>query len=417
MKTPWYYGWNVIAFCIVFQAISFGSVFYSFAVLAIPLTKAFTISLSQTMLATSFLQIGMGALSPLLGRALDLMPLRQLVIIGALGLCIGFIILANTSSLWILLLVYSCLLPTGLILSGSMAAQTAAARWFIRKRGLALGISAVGTSVGAFLFPPLVTALLSRYGLSTTFLAMALLSALIIIPLAWLILSRVPNTTDLESQVTTPQHPTICDKSDRNWTMVEILRQPSFWIIISGFAPICASFTSVQFNLGAYAHDHGFLSTQTASLLSTLAIAMVGGKFFFAGLSDRIDHRFLFLIMAISQGAVLISLQFSPSYTALIAILILFGFSMGGGLPLLGAMIADQFGVKAFGRLIGISTLFITASSAAGPYFTALVYDAVGSFNIAFSAIAALIIPGALAILLLKSRSPIIGSIAKSPST
>lgn len=402
LNTPWYYGWNIIAFCVLFQTVSFGAVFYSFAVIALPLTEAFGLSLSQVMLATVFLQIGMGVMSPLLGRTLDRVRLRNLVTLGALALGLGFFILANTHSQWVMLLVYGLLLPAGLILSGSIAAQTAAARWFVRRRGFAVGIVAIGTSFGAFLFPPLVEYLISHYGVAKTFQTLSLLSVITIIPLAWLVLHRDPNESDLqrELQSSDNQSPPITD--DRDWTTAQILRHRPFWIIICGFAPVSGCFTAVQFNLGAYTQNHGLTSAHAAYLLSLLAVAMAGGKFFFASLADRVDHRLLFWLIAGSQGTVLLALQFSPTYGVLMAIVSLFGFSMGGGLPMLGAVIASQFGVKAFGRLIGISTLFITASSAAGPYLTALIYDMTGSFNAPFSLLAGLLLPGALAMILLK---------------
>ena len=402
MQMPWYYGWNVIGLSMIFQAISFGAVFYSFAVMAIPLTTAFDLSLSQVMLATVFLQVGLGLLSPLLGRALDLFRLRNLVVLGALALSLGFFILAHTHSVWVMMLVYGSLLPTGLILAGTVAAQTAATRWFVRKRGLALGVSAVGTSIGAFLFPPLVEHLISRFGLSVTFQVVAAVSALVIIPLAWIVLRRDPDAADIEAESQAQGAAPAAATNDHDWTTPEVLRQLPFWIIIAGFAPVCASFTAIQFNLGAYARDIGLASAQAAYLLSITAVAMVAGKFFFASLADRLDYRLLYWILAAGQGIVLVGLQFSPGYPGLVALILVFGFSMGGALPMLAAIIAHQFGVKAFGRLIGICTLFVTASSAAGPYFTALIYDATGSFGTAFTLILGLLLTGAVVMAFLK---------------
>ncbi len=387
------YRWLVLVFSLLFQSLSFGLVFYSFAVMLLPFQASFDVLLSEVMVATVCLQVGLGVFSALLGRFIDAWSPHVYVSLGGASLAAGFIACSVLDSYWVVLVVYATLFPIGLVLSGTLAAQSLAVRWFPERRGLALGISSMGTSLGGFFMPPLVAGLLVIGSWQSAYLMLAAGCFLAICPLAWFLLRRPAPWGQANTGA-------VKAVDLRSWTNHEIMRQRVFWILIAGLSPVVAAFTAIQLNIAAYARDVGLDATNGALLISVIALAMMAGKVFFASLSDRFSHRILFALVVLGHIAVILLLRIELSFNALALVMMVFGFSVGGVLPLAGAIVAHSFGSASFGRAMGLVTPFVAASSAIGPIIAASVRDLTGSYGGAFTMFIYVLVPGMLLVLL-----------------
>ena len=150
---PWYHGWNVVFAGLVFQAVSFGVALYCFTFFVEPWSSEFSVGRGEIMVIFFILQGAMGLLAPFAGRAMDRLPIRALVCGGAVSLALALVLAARATALWQLMAIYGSFVVGGTLLAGPLAAQTLTARWFTRRRGFALGISTVGTSMGGFFLP------------------------------------------------------------------------------------------------------------------------------------------------------------------------------------------------------------------------------------------------------------------------
>ena len=149
---PWHHGWNVLAVGLVFQAVSFGLAIYCFTLFVAPWAEEFATGRGDVMTIFLGLQIGMGALAPFAGRAMDRLPIRVLVCGGALCLASALALSARAQQLWQLNLVYATLGVAGALLAGPLRQPTEAIACYEaslaldlpedrEERGLLLGVA------------------------------------------------------------------------------------------------------------------------------------------------------------------------------------------------------------------------------------------------------------------------------------
>lgn len=408
INTPWFYGWNIVGTGMTFQAIIFGFTFFSFTMWAPEWAAEFNTPLSEVMLIVISMNVAMGFVSPFAGRAMDQWSIRGLICSGAICASLGFALISQATAVWHIMLIYCTLINVGVILAGPLAAQTLAAKWFRVRRGFAIGLSTTGTSVGGFLFPPLVTYLFLTHGWRTAHLILAVMILVVILPLVWTVVRNNPEDKGIAPEADVKAN---ADGSPQHifpeWTTKSILMERNFWAMILAFIPMVTAFGGIQQNLRPYASDLG-IGTQDASyLVSVMAATMIGGKLFFARQADYWDHRVLYWIaVAILAGTMGLMLT-RPNYTTLVVISGLLGIAAGAFLPLLGAITSSRFGADAFGRVMGLLGPFMIAS-AVGPYIPAAIYDSTGSYDLAIKIFLGGMIPAAAAMTFLK---PIPGSV------
>jgi MFS family permease len=283
-----HYRWVILLYGIVLQAISVGSIIYCFALFTIPWLEEFGSSRRDLMLTIALLQIGAGVLGPLAGRALDTLPLRWMVLTGLASLVLALLLAQQVTALWQLWLIYATLLPVSMTLMGTLAAQTLVSRWFSDNRGLALGLSAMGTNLGGIVLPILVSAWLLQMGWRDALNNLMFLAVGLVLPLTWLVLGRSPQPAEQELPGSSGEQ--------RLWTTREILNTSMFWLPFLGLAPLSMAFGTLQFNLGIIVRDVGLEPSVTAGLIALTSLAMIGGKLFFGVLGDRVDHRKLYWV-------------------------------------------------------------------------------------------------------------------------
>ena len=193
-----HYRWLVVIYTLVIQGVSVGILIYCFALFSLPWLDEFSASRRDVMITISVLQIVMGFFSPWIGRYLDKVSMRWIVLAGTILLATGLFLLQFASALWHVWLIYATILPVASLMMGSLAAQTLVAKWFVTDRGLALGISAMGTSLGGIVFPWLVAEWLVALGWRETMQTLAMTHPLFGGPnvaLTWVGSSRVTEPT------------------------------------------------------------------------------------------------------------------------------------------------------------------------------------------------------------------------------
>ena len=375
------YRWLVVALTIVLQAVNVGILTYCFALFSLPWLDEFAAPRRDVMLTISFVQVGMGVMSPLIGSWLDRVPMRFVVICGAGLLATGLWLSQLATALWHLWVIYATLMPLSTALMGTLAAQTLVAKWFSSQRGLALGISAIGTNVGGVIFPGIVAVMLVDYGWRETFVYLGWLSLAVVVPLALLILRREPPVAEVAiNQFNQATDASISERDTRIWSSREILTTRVFWLPFLSLIPLTMAFGALQFNLGGLVRDLGLADSVTAGLITISAIAMVLGKLFFGSLGDRLDHRYLFWLSAAAMYCACTLLLSAQSQAELTLAVIAMGLSGGGILPLMGVIFGARFGAASFGKVMGFVMLNILVGAFA-PTIAGWFYDVTGSYD------------------------------------
>ena len=388
------YRWIVLVYSLVIQAVNVGILTYCFALFSLPWIDFFEAPRRDVMLVISCLQIGMGLVSPWVGRWMDQVPMRNIVLLGGVCLCAGLWLSSIATALWQLWVIYATLMPLSTAMMGTLAAQTLMARWFVTQRGLALGISAMGTNIGGIIFPLLVAAMLNQWLWQDTLVYLAMMCAVLILPLTWWILRRQPPAQVIETDPTQTSEVAI-DPDQKDWSTREILLTPMFWLPFLCLVPLNTAFGALQFNLGGLARDVG-AADATALLIGVGALAMIAGKVFFGSSGDRLDHRLLFWIANTLMALALTALFWVESFGGLLGVVVLSGLAGGGILPMFGVIFSARFGARSFGRVMGLVMLSIMLG-AAGPVLAGWSYDATGGYTLIAAGLLAVIAPAMIA--------------------
>src|SRR5690606_22429231 len=140
----------------------------------------------SSMLGLTGMVILVALMSPKLGALVDKYSIRKVLYGGAIALGAGFIFTALTTAIWQVALIYAILMSIGLAALGQISTTALICQWFTGNRGLALGIVALGTQLGGFVFPPVIAYLMDMYGWRT-----ALTSLGVFILLAMPLLVRI----------------------------------------------------------------------------------------------------------------------------------------------------------------------------------------------------------------------------------
>lgn len=410
-----FYGWKIVAVTFVTLFISVGFSFYSFGVFFPVLVEEFGGSHFSVSLAIPIMNIVTGILAPFLGRALDRGSVRRIMILGAVLMALGLFQLSFVQSIWYFYFILAVFLGVGAAMLGPMASSTLVARWFMRRRGTALGIATMGISLSGVVMVPLAMYLITTIGWRITFILYGITALVLVVPLVRFFVIDRPEDIGLNpdgaqglSSLGVVPPGAALDTRDDAWSALETMRNRNFWIItlVVGLN-FCAN-GAILIHIVDHVQQLGFSDAQSPWVLSAIAAMGVVGKILFGWIADFIDKRAAFWLAMTLQisGAALFS--FVQTYPALIATGAIFGLGMGGIVPLWGSLIGAAFGRNVFGRVMGLMSPCMLPIQSAGIPFAGYIFDEKGSYIVAFQTfiIVYLAAMAVLAFLRLPKREP-----------
>lgn len=381
--------WRIVAAVFVCEMLSVGSTSYAYGLFIEPLQREFDLSRAEANTGLVLLILGMAIAAPLVGRLLDRLPLRRVLIGGACAMAAGLFAIAFTHSLP-LAGIALVLVAMGATALGPLTAASAVTVWFERDRGKALGITAVGTSVGGALIVPLLAFNLGWLGWRMALVAQGVLIVAVVAALAWAVLdARPPAHTRAPAGA----------PASAAW-----LRSRNFWCIGLAVALVFAISQSLLASLIPYATDRGLSLAQGTALVSALSITSIFGKLVLGGLGDRCDKRLLLAFIVALLIAGLLALRAEPGFMVLVAVCALTGFVLGGELPVWAALAGDCFDRRQYGAVMGAMTLINGLFSMAAVRLVGEAYDAFGGYGEAFAGCAAAATIAALLIAGIRTR-------------
>jgi MFS family permease len=381
--SPGFLGWRMVGVAFVVDFIAVGFFFYSFGVfykpIAVDLGDGSRFSVGMGLAISSFA----GAMAaPWVGRFLDRASLKRAMIAGALIVSVGFGLLSRIDSLWQYYLILGTFFGVGLSLMGGMASGKLVANWFDAKRGTAFGIATVGISLSGLVMPVAATWLIATRGWRGGFEMYAIATSVILIPLLALLVIDRPEQVGQhpDGEAPLPRDDGNPLPRDVVWSTAQILRSGNFWSIVIPFALAFFALSSLLSHLVAYATDQGVQAYRAGGVLSISAGMGVAGKVVFGRLVDRFDPRIAIWISFGGQLAGLLLIMSGTDYAALATGAAVFGFGMGGVIPLQSAATSAAFGRLSFGKAAGLMRPFQSPITAIGVPLAGWIYDVTGSY-------------------------------------
>lgn len=414
-RRGWYHGWNIVAVCILAQIAGLGLSVNAFSLFLKDWSADLHTPISTFQLSLMAMACVGAVVSPLFGALADKYPARRLFAFGLAGVAAFHFAMGAVTAAWQVVALYGLLLPVALAAGAALVANAVVSRWFVRSRGLALGLTAFGIGAAGVVLPLLIAAAPAGLGWRTIWIAGGVVTAVIVLPLVLLVVRDRPTERDglrylsAESAAPTGLQP---DAEALRWR--DILTRRNFWLLLAVTLPIMAAYGGVAQNLAPIALSHGFSQHAAGVMISALGLAHVAATLGFGLLSDRFGNRLPFFALAMIVAAAALLVAFGRGLPAVGAGAALVG--LGGGLyTLLAAAIAAEFGAAGFGRAYGLGMCFVPVTSLA-PFLTAKVQEATGSYAPALAALALLTVAGGgLVLLLRESRgAPAAAPVAES---
>ncbi len=378
-----FHGWKVVAVCMLVFGLANGITAYSYGVLVFPMGSEFGAGRGEMMLGltvSSFISI---LLAPLLGSVIDKGQARLLFSGAALLLGLELLLISFAGSVWVFVAVFALTTPLVSTMLGPVGTNTVVARWFARQRARALGILAMGTSIGGLLVPLLLQTLIDNLGWREACRWMALLVPVLLVPCVMLVIRNRPEDMGLhtDGDAVAPEKTAAQDAST---PMPQVFRDISFWRISLAVGVLMAAFTAALSNLVPFALGHGVAGAQAAALMSALAAAGLGGKILFSVFATRIDLKLALLTALLLVALPLASLTVWHAYASMVAAAVCLGLASGAFLPAWSALVARIYGPAVFGRVMGRMQSVTIPMVMVGTPATGYLFDLTGSYDTAF---------------------------------
>lgn len=400
-----YYGWwGIVLAALIFILITNGLTIGGIQAFDPHLLQALQIERAPLKLGDA-IQLGTAAIFTLLtGWAADRIGVRPVMTCGVLLLSAAFYGLGHVQSLGGLYML-RFVMGLGLAAAGLAVCVVIVSRWFVSRRGLALGVMLAGTSLGSGVLPSVFTRLIETYDWRQAAMLGAI-APLALLPVIWLAMKEWPARIGLApygaDSPAAGEH-----LAGPNLSYREIIARKEFWLIGASAFATFYSILGVSNNLFLHSRDLGFAAPESAALFVPLFIMGLVGKVVSGVLSDIFGRKLVWLLslaLMLSGALMLLALQ-KPLLMPAVA---LFGFGWGGNYSLLQAISADAFGSRCLGRVMGAITVLDAGGGALGPWVTSLLYDRNGSYSSGFTLICVLIVSAMLLALRLKVRPPVI---------
>lgn len=386
-----YPGWMVHAGVFFCAMVIIGSSTYIYGLFAVPLTEEFDISRANFNNGFIALLVGSGLLSPLVGRLLDKLSARLVIFSGGIMFSFGLATITYTDSKLIMLLAILGPVAYGFAACGPLGANTVVVRWFKRRRGVALGILAVATSAGGFIFAPFTAMMIENFSWRSALLINAGI-AVVACALATLFLIRSHplgaepgynlefDIVDKDSSDSVPKK----IQEEKIWSYGQLIRNLNFWLLTLAIGLLLASDMALITSYVPYFLGIGIELPAAAFIVSCMTASAIFGKLLVGYLADKIDLRYLFYGVALAHLGLLGVFLLQPDYWVLLFFSTLFGLAIGGVFPVWTTLLAWLFGTKNYGTVLGLTTMLTKVLSIMGVRFIGEVYDATGTYIYAF---------------------------------
>ncbi|MED5207741.1 MAG: MFS transporter, partial [Chloroflexota bacterium] len=407
---PWgntrsvFYGWWMVAVSGFIMMITSVPIFQASALWAVALESHFGWSRTQLGLALSFTRIEGSLTGPIAGYMVDRLGPRFMVFTGLSILTLGFVLFSQVQNLWMFYLAYF-IMSVGQGQAGWLTVMTLLNHWFLRHRGMAMGLAMVGMGVGGLVLMPLIAWLINpdadRIGWRHTaeiFAVITLISALV---LPKIIRNKPEDIADYPDG----QAPVVADSDSQaseveqnqelELTIGQALRTQAFWCISFGHGFGSMVVLAIMSHLGLLMSDLDY-GLQTAAWIIMLQTSVsIVFQFLGGWIGDLIPKNVALFIFTTIQGIGVVFLVIGPELIYFYAFAVLFGIGFGGRTPLTTAIRGDYFGRASFGKILGISTVPMNVLLLVAAPMAGFMRDELGDYDLAFITLAGLNMVGA----------------------
>jgi MFS family permease len=402
----------VLAVSTLTLAVTDGS-WYAFSVyfVAILLEYGWSRANTASIFSISFLMAGVFA--PLAGTLVDRFGARRVLVAGALLLSIGLAGSSLATQLWHFYVMTGLIVGAAVACVGLTPNTVLLTQWFVRWRGLAIGIMIAGAGLGYSTIIPAVQAIVQEQDWRIAYVALGAFVFIALVPANFLV-QRQPRQTEAGGAPATEDadligSPQSHDPSAGATAWGERIRSTRFWLLSGVFAVGAVAVNFVLVHAVVLLVDIGYAPALAASIYAVLGLMGSVGKLLWGALSERWSRAAVYrlgaLFMVSSMGILALFLAPGTVITAFLAAS-LFGLGYACRPITLPLLAADHFESQAFGSTLGALNMGIGVGGALGAWAGGLVRDQTGSYDLALLGAALTTIAAWILVELLEWRKP-----------
>ncbi len=394
-----FYGYTIVTsvFFILmtaFVAVDIYGVFFE------PLIKEFNWSRTIISGASALNQLAFGIFCVISARICEKFNPRVVVSIYGVILCMSYLLMSQINSIWQLYLYY------GLLVSFSTSIYVAnlsiVARWFDKRRGLMTGVAFSGLALAAVAGPSLANWLISAYDWRWALIVLGIGSLVIMVLAAQFLrrdprqMGQLPDGTSVVGQ----QPPVITGLS-----LQEALRTRQLWLMGGMYFIFLFCLLIVLVHIVIHAIGLGISATNATNILVVYGLVSIASVNLMGLCGDKFGRRLMFVISFLLMAISFVWLLAANEVWELYLFAAIFGLAYGGVQVLFSPLVAELFGLKSHGVILGAASFGGSIGATLGPLFAGYMFDVTGSYSLTFIVCIVLSVVAVVLTLLLKARA------------
>jgi sugar phosphate permease len=387
-RPRFFYGWTIVASSVATNTLLSAAYFQGFSVLFLPIESTFGWPRWVISAAFSMRQLESGVASPFIGFMLTRITARSMILWSGILTGLGLIGLGMINGLFSFFLFFFIV---SLGASGASHAVTwpvLIARWFRRKRGMAMGFAVMGPIFGSpFLL--INTSLEETFGWRAVLIGYGVV-VIVGISLISMLISNTPEENGLHPDGDEPKDEAESaamrsrTQADSGLTVRDVLHTREFWLLVAYMGGMFIV------NSGIHGHqipylilDRGFSATEAAFSVTLVFLFSAAGRMGGGIIMDRSDYRFVLAVMAAVMGFSILYLQLTEPSTVFGAMpfIVMFGVGFGSMIPIRGTLGSMMFGLRSLGPVIGMMQGGAVAAGVFGPIYLGVMFDVNGTYR------------------------------------
>ena len=388
---PFYYGWFVVLLSF-FANLTAAGIRSAPSVLIHPLEAEFGWTRTEIASAASLNLLLLGLFAPVGGWLIDRFGPRRVILGSLMSMAVGLTGVVFVQQLWQLILLWGVVLGIATGITPALGASIAA-RWFVDRRGLAIGIMTNANAAGQIVFLPLLMSVILAAGWRSA-LTMITVTAALLIPAIWFWMRDNPSDVGLEpyrsgqGSVSLKRSGGYSRGVIRPMSMTamsEVIRTSTFWILAGCFF-ICGVTANglIGTHLIPHAIERGIPQVTAAAAVGIMGGASFIGTTFSGYLVDRIDPRKVLAVVYALRGTALLLLTQVSEATGLFMFAVLYGLDWYASGPATTTIIARTFGSERVGSIFGTVFVFHQLGGASAAILGGWVRVHFGDYHYAF---------------------------------
>ncbi len=406
-----FYGWFVLGACFFVMFVTTGAR-NGVGVFVIPMSDSFDWSRGTISIALALGWLVNGITQPFLGQAFDRYGGRKVIAVSLLVMGGGTVVLSQTNSIWFLILVYSIVISTATSGASMVTVHALLAKWFYRKRGIALSLSTSGASAGALVLAPFTAFLILEASWRITWGVLGGMILLLALPLALILIRDEPVDVGERPDGDADERDSSRNGGPRStrrgplefddWR--DSYRTTPMWQLTGAYFVCGVTTAIISFHYVPFAVDRGFSLSTAALAFGLMSGLNVIGVLGIGVMSDRFGRKYLLGSVYAVRGLAYAMLLLAPDVMGLWGFALIAGLSWVATAPLTSALTADIYGLKNIGTLGGLASFAHQLGGALSILMAGLMYDWLGSYDVPFAIAGSMLVGASLASFAIRER-------------